>query len=167
MKKVSIGDMQICRLDASHLQKALELVWNVFEECDMPDYEEMGIHSFQHFISRENMEEKFRTGEMVFFGAYEGNRLIGVIAMRYGFHISLLFVDKDYQRQGVAKKLVRRAVLHCMEEDSYLRNITVNSSPNGKPAYLAMGFYPLTPEQKKGGMRYTPMRLDIAKAEGR
>ena len=131
--------MQICRLYEKQLDKALELVWNVFEECDAPDYEEMGIRTFRHFISHENITEKVRSGEMVFFGAYDKNELIGVISMRSGFHISLLF-----------------------EENPYLRQITVNASPYGKPAYQAMGFCPLSKEQKKDGMRFTPMRLDIA-----
>lgn len=157
--------MQICRIYRKHLDKALELVWKVFQECDAVDYEELGVLTFKHFISHENMIEKFRSGEMVFFGAYEENELIGVIAMRNGFHISLLFVDKNYQRQGVATKLVRRAVLYCMEENPCLKQITVNSSPNGRKAYLAMGFYPLTPEQKKEGMRYTPMRIDVRESE--
>lgn len=154
--------MQICRLYKEQLPKALELVWKVFEECDAKDYEELGRKTFGHFIGRENMEEKMRSGEMVFFGAYEENRLIGVISMRSGFHISLLFVDKPYQRQGVAKRLVRRAVVYCMENTPGLEYITVNSSPAGREAYAAMGFEPLSLEQKRDGMRYTPMRICVS-----
>lgn len=153
--------MQICRLYRNQIGKALELVWDVFQECDAEDYEEMGQKTFQHFISRENMEEKMDTGEMVFFGAYEENNLVGVIAMRSGFHISLLFVDKRHQRRGVAKRLIRRAVAYCIECNPLLTKITVNSSPKGVDAYRAMGFYPLSREMKKEGMRYTPMRIDI------
>lgn len=100
--------MQICRIDMRLLNKALELVWKVFEECDAEDYEQIGIRTFQHFIRWENMEKMLSSGEMVFFGAFEGSRLIGVIAMRSGFHISLLFVERQYQRKGVATRLVRR-----------------------------------------------------------
>lgn len=153
--------MQICRLYRNQLGKALELVWDVFLECDAEDYEEIGQKTFRHFISRENMEEKMDIGEIVFFGAYEVNKLVGVIAMRSGFHVSLLFVDKRYQRQGVAKRLIRRAVSYCIECNPLLTQITVNSSPKGVGAYRAMGFYPLSPEMKKEGMRYTPMRIDI------
>lgn len=154
--------MQICRLYKEQLPKALALVWKVFEECDAKDYEELGRKTFGHFIGRENMEEKMRSGEMVFFGAYEENRLIGVISMRSGFHISLLFVDKPYQRQGVAKRLVRRAAVYCMENTPGLEYITVNSSPAGREAYAAMGFEPLSSEQERDGMRYTPMRICVS-----
>ncbi len=153
--------MQICRLYKKHLSKALELVWHVFQICDREDYEEIGIRTFEHFISQENMEKMMDAGELVFFGAYEENTLIGMIAMRSGFHISLLFVEPEHQRKGVAKRLVRRAVADCLEANEELKHITVNSSPKGRQAYEAMGFYPLTPEQKKDGMRYTPMRIDL------
>ena len=138
--------MQICRLYKNNLEKALELVWRVFEQCSKADYEEMGVRTFEHFIRRESMEE------------------VGVVAMRSGFHVSLLFVEKAYQRRGVAWRLLRRAVAYFVEQNVKLRHITVNASPNGVPAYLAMGFYPMSEEQKKDGMRFTPMRLDL---EGR
>lgn len=153
--------MQICRIYKNKLAQALELVWQVFLICDSEDYEELGVKTFQHFIRYENMEEMMDSGELVFFGAYDSNRLVGVIAMRSGFHISLLFVDCEYQRQGVAKRLVRRASAFCIERNPMLRYITVNASPHGLPAYLAMGFEPLSEELKKEGMRYTLMRIPL------
>lgn len=153
--------MQICRVFNKNIMQALDLVWRVFERCDLEDYEEVGVQTFRYFIRRENIESMMDAGEIVFFGAYESSRLIGVIAMRGGFHISLLFVDEQYQRQGVAKKLVRRAVAYCLEQSESLSHITVNASPKGVPAYLAMGFYPLSTEQKKDGIRFTPMRIDL------
>ncbi len=153
--------MQICRIDMRLLNKALELVWKVFEECDAEDYEQIGIRTFQHFIRWENMEKMLSSGEMVFFGAFEGSRLIGVIAMRSGFHISLLFVERQYQRKGVATRLVRRGAAYCLGQDPELRHVTVNSSPKGRKAYEAMGFYQLAPEQVRDGMRFTPMRIDV------
>ena len=102
-----------------------------------------------------------KSGEMVFFGAYEESELVGVIAMREGFHVSLLFVEKKRQRQGIGKKLIRRGVAYCLEKNPQLKAITVSASPKGKRAYEAMGFRALTPEQEKQGMRFTPMRLEL------
>ena len=81
--------------------------------------------------------------------------------MRSGFHISLLFVERQHQRKGVATKLVRRGAAYCLEQNPELRQITVNSSPKGRKAYEAMGFHKLAPEQVRDGMRYTPMRIDV------
>ena len=95
--------MQICKMRGRQINQALELIRKVFDECDKEDYEDMGILSFYHFIRREQIEERVKSGEMVFFGAYEESELVGVIAMREGFHVSLLFVEKKRQRQGREK----------------------------------------------------------------
>ena len=63
---------------------ALELIWEVFEEFEVPDYEEMGIQTFRHFIEYHNMVEKVNQGEMKFYGCYLNQYLIGVIALRTG-----------------------------------------------------------------------------------
>lgn len=153
--------MQICRLYEKNLTMALELVRQVFMNCVSGDFEEKGIRTFEYFIRRENMEECMRSGEMVFFGAYESTRLVGVIAMRSGHHVSLLFVDEAYQRRGVAKRLLRRGAAYCIDQNPMLRHITVNASPVGIPAYKAMGFYPLSEERVEEGMRFMPMRIDL------
>ena len=153
--------MQICKMSGRQINQALELIRKVFDECDKEDYEDMGIMSFYHFIRREQIEERVQSGEMVFFGAYEESEPVGVIAMREGFHVSLLFVEKNRQRQGIGKKLIRRGVAYCLEKNPQLKAITVSASPKGKRAYEAMGFRALTPEQEKQGMRFTPMRLEL------
>lgn len=131
-------------------------------EANKEDYEDMGILILLSFYpAEEQIEERVQSGEMVFFGAYEESELVGVIAMREGFHVSLLFVEKNRQRQGIGKKLIRRGVAYCLEKNPQLKAITVSASPKGKRAYEAMGFRALTPEQEKQGMRFTPMRLEL------
>ena len=130
-------------MSGRQINQALELIRKVFDECDKEDYEDMGILSFYHFIRREQIEERVKSGEMVFFGAYEESELVGVIAMREGFHV------------------IRRGVAYCLEKNPQLKAITVSASPKGKRAYEAMGFRALTPEQEKQGMRFTPMRLEL------
>ena len=96
--------MQICKMRGRQINQALELIRKVFDECDKEDYEDMGILSFYHFIRREQIEERVKSGEMVFFGAYEESELVGVIAMREGFHVSLLFVEKKTAEAGDREK---------------------------------------------------------------
>ena len=38
--------MQICKIGPDKLHEALELVWQVFEKYEVPDYEEMGVQTF-------------------------------------------------------------------------------------------------------------------------
>ncbi len=153
--------MQICKIGEKQLREALELVWEVFEKFEMPEYEEMGAQTFRRFIDYGNMVEKVNQGEMMFWGCYLNNYLVGVIAIRTGQHISLLFVREQFHRLGIAKRLVGVAVDYYRQQDLKIRAVTVNSSPYAVEAYKKMGFIPLGPEKKENGIRFTSMRLEI------
>ncbi len=153
--------MQICKIGPDKLHEALELVWEVFEKYEVPDYEEMGIQTFRHFISYHNMVEKINQGEMRFWGSYLNNYLVGVMALREGQHISLLFVRDKFHHLGIAGNLVRIAVNQIELEQPEIRAVTVNSSPYAVGFYEKMGFRALGPEKKADGIRFTSMRLEF------
>lgn len=154
--------MQVCRLNPDHLRDALELVWEVFEEFEAPDYEEMGVQTFQHFIEFHSMRQKMESGEMKFWGCYQNSYLVGVIALRPGQHISLLFVRKRFHHLGIASRLVRIVIAELKAMGPEVPMITVNSSPYAVGFYRAVGFRELGPEEKRDGIRYTPMRRDLS-----
>ena len=47
-------------------------------------------------------------------------------------------------------------------ENPVLKEITLNSSPYRKGFYLRIGFVPLSEEQEKNGIRFTPMKYQIS-----
>lgn len=153
--------MQICRIGPSRLRDALDLVWEVFEQYEAPDYEEMGVKTFRHFIEYGNMVEKIDQGEMRFWGCYINNLLVGVIALRTGQHISLLFVRGRFHHLGIASKLMNVAIDAVVSGNPEIRAVTVNSSPYAVGFYEKMGFSALGPEQKADGIRFTSMRREI------
>lgn len=153
--------MQICKIGPDKLHEALELVWEVFEKYEVPDYEEMGVQTFRHFIDYHNMVEKIHQGEMRFWGSYLNNYLVGVMALREGQHISLLFVRDKFHHLGIARNLVRMAVNQIELEVPEIRAVTVNSSPYAVGFYEKIGFKALGPEQKADGIRFTSMRLNF------
>ena len=150
--------MQICRITPEKLRSALDLVWEVFEEFEVPDYEEMGIQTFRHFIEYSHMVEKVRQGEMKFWGCYLNNYLVGVEALREGQHISLLFVRGRFHHLGIATHLVEIAVAAVEAQDPKIRAVTVNASPYAVEFYRKIGFIKLKEEQQADGIRFTPMR---------
>ncbi len=153
--------MQICRLGPERLKGALDLVWEVFEEYEAPDYEEMGVKTFRHFIEYSSIVQKVNAGEMKFWGCYQNNYLIGVIAIREGQHISLLFVRGKFHRLGAASMLVNVAIASIASNKPSTPVVTVNSSPYAVDFYKAIGFVAIDEEQKRDGIRYTPMRRPL------
>ncbi|MCR4605962.1 MAG: GNAT family N-acetyltransferase [Eubacterium sp.] len=153
--------MQICRLGPERIKAALELVWEVFEEFEAPDYEEMGVKTFRHFIEPSSIIEKVNAGQMKFWGCYQNNGLVGVGAIREGQHISLLFVRKQFHHLGVATMLVNALIADIASDNPSNPVVTVNSSPYAVGFYQAVGFEAIDVEQRKDGIRFTPMRRPI------
>ncbi|MPN64058.1 hypothetical protein SDC9_211829 [bioreactor metagenome] len=95
--------------------------------------------------------------ELYIWGCFDGEKVVGVIAARPPCHIALLFVDKAYHRQGIARCLFNTLKDH-FEADSQHAEITVNSSPYAVEVYHRLGFVDTDTEQIVNGLRFIPMR---------
>lgn len=151
--------MIIRKLNIRDLPGALRLVWEVFVEFEAPDYSQEGVDYFRAFIMPDSMERMLDAGVLRFYGAFDGDRLIGVIAMRGPDHISLLFVDKAYHRRGIGRTLFAEAQKEMADKNS--TRITVNSSPYAIAFYTKLGFVPLEGETVENGIRFTPMLFEM------
>ena len=151
----------ICELKNDNIQEALELVWSVFNEFEAPEYSVEGINNFKLFIDYNSMIERISSGSVKMFGCFIDNKLVGIIALKEMKHICLLFVDKNYHRNGFARQLFQKALIACKEENSELKQITVNSSPYAVEVYQKLGFIATDTEQVVDGIRFTSMKFCI------
>ncbi|MCR4926306.1 MAG: GNAT family N-acetyltransferase [Clostridiales bacterium] len=140
--------MQIRIIKKEEYPQAFELVFRVFDKFEAPEYSQEGIDSFKKSLS----DEKY-ISQLEIYAAFENEKIIGVIATRNsGNHIALFFVDEEYQRQGIGKKLFQLAIA-----DNYTGTVTVNSSPYAVKIYEKLGFEKVSEEKVDDGIRYTPM----------
>lgn len=153
-------EVKIRRVDAEGLPAALDLAWRVFLEFEAPEYAKEGVAEFQKFIRAEHIAERMHTGGMVLWGWYEGNAVIGMIAITETGHINLLFVDPAYHRRGIARALHQTAMDHFRQKG--VAEITVNSSPYAVEVYRRFGFVPTDAERTVSGIRFTPMLLKLS-----
>lgn len=141
--------MQIRTINPDERQRALELVLEVFMKYEVPDYSAEGAETFKASV----IDNEDYLSQLVIYGAFDGEELLGVIATRNGGnHIALFFVDGAYQRRGIGKALFWHALQHSTSDE-----ITVHSSPYAVEIYRRLGFIATSPERREGGMRYTPM----------
>jgi len=150
---------QLRWLEEGDLQNALDLVWRVFFEFEAPSYSHDGVAEFRKFIEIDSIKEKFKNNELIFFGAFDEEKIVGVIAVSKSLHISLLFVEKNYHRQGIAKNLF--TLMLDSSDISGKEYVTVNSSPYAYEVYKRLGFEPIGFEQVKNGIIFTPMQYKI------
>jgi GNAT superfamily N-acetyltransferase len=158
---VSKGDcgvaaLVIRSLNADDITQALDLVGRVFSEFIAPGYSEEGIAEFNKFIEPSYIIDNMLSGEFKLWGAYENDRITGVIAIKPPLHITLLFVDKRCHRLGIARKLFETVINYEMITHEHDR-VTVFSSPYAVEIYRRMGFTPTDTEQTVNGLRFTPM----------
>ncbi len=89
--------------------------------------------------------------------AYSDSHLAGLIAIRDDSHLFHLFVERSYQRRGLARRLWELA-LHELCDCSSEGGLTVNSSPAAVPVYQAFGFIAEGQIQNMHGISFLPMR---------
>ena len=139
-------------------QDAMAMVWKTFLKYDAVDYTEEGIRQFQDFITDSALYRMFLAGSYEVILAIENQRIIGVISVRNGSHISLLFVDENHQKKGVGRSLMSYLCNYLLTEAG-VSKVTVNASPYGVDFYHRMGFRDTGLEATQGGIRYTPMEF--------
>ena len=145
-------ELEIHAILSSELPQALSLVKRVFLQYEAPDYSQQGVDTFLSFL-----QDRERLAELHFLGAYIDGQMVGVLAMRGASHVSLFFVESAMQGKGVG-----RALFAAARESCPCDLMTVNSSPYAVEIYKRLGFSPLSEEQKKDGIRFTPMKCTLA-----
>lgn len=144
----SIKPYAIRRLVPEQIGQACDLAWTVFCQFEAPVYSAEGVAEF-----RKALDDSERNSQMIFYGAFCGAELVGMLAMR-GSHISLFFVKADYHRRGIG-----RSLFEAMRQDYERQVFTVHSAPFAVEIYRRLGFSPTDAEQVANGIRYTPMRF--------
>ena len=145
MENLSIREIQ-----EIEMKDAIKLVWEVFLEYEAPDYRPEGIIEFKNTI---NNKDWLKTRK--FIGAFENNKIIGVIATKNNNHIALFFVDGKYHRKGIGRKLYKYV---CKKNTTGY--FTVNSSPYAHEVYMHLGFVDTNEKQNVNGLVFYPMIND-------
>lgn len=137
---------------------AMALAWKTFLQFEADVYTTEGIRNFEDFITDTSLHRMFVMGSYQLFVALEEKKIVGMITLRNNSHISLLFVDARYHRQGIGRALIEYLREYLLAEVGVSR-ITVNAAPYGVAFYHKLGFRDIRPEEEKDGITYTPMEF--------
>lgn len=152
----------IREVSENDLKDAIDLVNRVFSEFVAVDYSEQGKRTFENYL-RNKVDEislDLKSGHKKMWVYYENNTIVGVISTRDTTHISLLFVDKNHHRRGIAREMLN-VVLDDLKKREDVPCITVNSSPYAVDAYERLGFCEKGEQQEKDGIIFVPMIRDL------
>lgn len=153
-----VNKYEFRKLNKGEFCEASDLIWNVFNEFEAPEYSNEGIDAFKEFIKPERLYENSEKGVMYFYACFYQQKLIGIIASRESCHISLLFVKKEYHLKGIARELFNKLKTNIIKNNPNIKCITVNSSPFAVQIYKKLGFTQSGEEKIEDGLRFTPMK---------
>jgi ribosomal protein S18 acetylase RimI-like enzyme len=139
---------------------ALDLALRVFIKFEMPDYEQQALTNFKRdCIDNVEYRKRFRSGSNFMFIALDKDKIIGMICERGNGHISMLFVDENYHRKGIATALMKEMIVALKSQG--FEKVTLNSSPYGVPFYENVGFTATDELQHKDGFIFLPMKYSF------
>ena len=113
-----------------------------------PSLSSEGIETFGNIASADSFLNRMRENNTILVYEEKGD-IKGVIELKEGRHVAMLFIDPDSQRNGVGKKLVSSIISYTRVE-----KVTVSASLNSIPAYLKYGFVCAGEPEEKSGLKY-------------
>jgi len=153
--------MEFGPISSAEVPEVCKLVEKVFMQFEAPEYSAEGIIEFMKYIRPEAVRERQLGGLHFILRCRADGKIVGVIEVRNLDHVCLLFVDADYQRKGIARRLWQDALRKCLDRVPSLTQVSVNSSPYAISVYEKLGFKAVKEEQVVNGIRFTPMVIDI------
>ena len=136
------------------------LVARSFDEFIAPDFPEQGVEEFFLYSNPLSLKRRLEKNYFSMVAECEG-RILGMIEIKGENHISMLYVDKDFHHNGIARNLIKKALEEISENNRNPKDITVNSSRYAVPFYESLGFIQYEDEKSVYGVIHTPMLLSV------
>lgn len=140
--------MKIEKIKENEIETVIALVQKSFDEVLMPrEGNEEGRKSFL----KVNTKSYYLQEDIEVYVAKEEEQIVGVLALLEHSQITLLYVDANYHRHGIGRKLVQNILKEAKND------IFVHSSLYGYPFFRNLGFNSINLLQEKDGVSYVPM----------
>lgn len=134
----------------------MNMVWNTFLRFDCQDCTKEGRQSFYDFITDPNLFQSFEAGKYQVLVALDEEKVVGVASLRNINHLSLLFVDEDYQLMGIGRSLME-GLCNYLQNEVGERYISVTAAPYAVDFYKKLGFVQVKPLKNYSGIKVTAM----------
>lgn len=133
---------------------ALDLAWRMFVKYDSSDYGTEHTERMREAIDDRLKDLSIYTQRLLLVALVDG-KVVGMIETYGTNRVSLLFVDSEYHRKGIATALMSK-IAGELKTRGYDK-IVLNSSPHGLPFYKRFGFTVVEDEKNPETPWKTPM----------
>lgn len=116
---------------------------------------EEGISTFSNIAASSAFLDRMK-GDNLMLVAEKDGKIEGVIELKEGRHVAMLFISPECQKKGIGRKLLLTALNHAKVEA-----ITVSASLSSVHAYEKYGFERKGEIGESAGLVYQPMVLKL------
>ena len=148
-------DFEIRLATAEDIAPALDLAWRMFVKYDSTDYGAEHTERMRRAIEDRLKDLSIYTQRLMVVALADG-KVVGMIETYGTERSSLLFVDSEYQRKGIATALMSK-IANELKIRGYDK-IVLNSSPYGLAFYTRFGFKVVEEEKNPDTPWKTPMQ---------
>ena|GEM_PF-103022 len=156
--KITFKNMQ--REDAENVSNIVLLA---FATIESKGFNPEGRATFTNYVSPSAIASRLDLNHNVTLALVD-SKIAGVIEIRGGNHISMLFISPEYTNNSIGTKLLARAVAQIKKEQSKsktVKQVTVHSADDAIAFYLKRGFRAIAARQERDGICFTTMAFPL------
>ncbi|MFS0749124.1 GNAT family N-acetyltransferase [Oceanobacillus sp. 1P07AA] len=132
--------MIIRKYRASDTVELIDLFYETVHAVNKQDYTKEQLHAWAKSSNKQQKQDSWyhSLNQNITYVALMDNVIVGFIDLEKDGYLNRLFVHKDYQRQGIAKRLY-----NSIEDDARhynIENLYTNASITAKPFFKQCGF---------------------------
>ena len=147
--------MPIRPLTHDDLPRASALCMDVFLLAVAPSLSAQGIETFSKVAAAQAFADRMQGDNLILVYVADG-AISGLIELKEGRHVAMLFVAPDSQRKGIGMHLMNAALEHAKAEV-----LTVKASLSSVAAYESYGFVQSGDVGEFAGLVYQPMEKKL------
>jgi len=150
--------MIIRKMEEKDLKAVSAICMDSFLQSVAGTLSDEGISTFSN-ISECNAFLDRMKGDNLMLVAEDEGKVVGVIELKEGRHVAMLFIRPECQKSGIGRKLLSSVLNHVKVE-----TVTVSASLSSVPAYEKYGFECSGEVGESAGLVYQPMEIKLNKA---
>ena len=150
--------MKIRKMEEKDLDAVSAICMDSFSKSVAGTLLAEGLSTFSKIADSDSFLNRMKEDNLMLVAECNG-RIEGVIELKEGRHVAMLFVSPKYQNKGVGKKLLSSALSRATVD-----TVTVSASLSSVPVYKKYGFECKGGKSESAGMVYQPMEIELNKA---
>ncbi|BFM51322.1 GNAT family N-acetyltransferase [Marinomonas sp. THO17] len=149
--------MNIRKIEESDVEAVSAICMASFSESVASSLSEEGISTFSKIAASDAFLQRTREDNLILVSE-SGGKILGIVELKEGRHIAMLFVSPEFQKKGIGRELLLSALSFARVDI-----VTVRASLSSVPAYIKYGFECKGEVGEAAGLVYQPMEIELNK----